>query len=294
MSDAAAPGRTAATRHPSWQPSIVQGMCNVLASTEWPGLTGGEISRLLTMLCISDVSPGASKRDRLWSALMTKQQADTASNCIIRFINQAMAPARYLQDPARFEALKDGLAEPLVLVGLRVNDHGQVARAKATAATLDDVAKLANRLRTELRRRNVHADVLLYCEEELLRKSMFHAVFEAAKGVSERLRQLSGSTLDGAELVDHCFSARAGIPIVRINSFRTDSEASEHRGFANLLRGVFGTFRNPPAHTPRATGGWSITESDALDLFSMLSLLHRRLDNALITRPALTAPGTRI
>jgi len=127
---------------------------------------------------------------------------------------------------------------------------------------------------------------------------MFHAVFEAAKGVSERLRHLSGSTLDGAELVDHCFSAKAGIPIVRINSFRinsfrTDSEASEHRGFASLLRGVFGAFRNPPAHAPRATGGWSITESDALELFSMLSFLHRRLDNALITRPELTAPGAR-
>ena len=57
-------------------------------------------------------------------------------------------------------------------------------------------------------------------------------------------------------------------------------EISEHRGFANLLRGIFGTFRNPPAHTPRATEGWVLTEADALDLFSMVSLIHRRLDAA--------------
>jgi uncharacterized protein (TIGR02391 family) len=125
-----------------------------------------------------------------------------------------------------------------------------------------------------------HAEVLRYCEEELLRKSLFHAVFQATKGVSERLRQMSGLTSDGAELVDQCFGARSGQPLLQINGYRTDSETSEQRGFANLLKGLFGTFRNPPAHTPRATAGWALTEPDALDLFSTLSLVHRRLDTA--------------
>jgi len=49
-----------------------------------------------------------------------------------------------------------------------------------------------------------------------------------------------------------------------------------------LLKGVFGTFRNPPAHTPRAAASWTITEPDALDLFSTLSLIHRRLDRAVV------------
>jgi uncharacterized protein (TIGR02391 family) len=66
--------------------------------------------------------------------------------------------------------------------------------------------------------------------------------------------------------------------VLRINGYQTKSEESEHRGFANLLHGIFGTFRNPPAHTARATQEWTITEPDALDLFSMLSYLHRRLD----------------
>jgi hypothetical protein len=96
-----------------------------------------------------------------------------------------------------------------------------VARARGTATTLDEVAQLAGRLRTELRRRGVHAEVLHYCEEELLRKSLFHAVFEATKGVSERLRQMSGLTSDGAELVDQCFGARSGQPLVRINGYRS-------------------------------------------------------------------------
>lgn len=85
------------------------------------------------------------------------------------------------------------MAGSVVAAGLqRVNDQGKVARAAATATTLDEVARLAGRLRTELVRRGVHPEVLRYCEEELLRKSLFHAVFEATKDVSERLRQMSG------------------------------------------------------------------------------------------------------
>ena len=127
--------------------------------------------------------------------------------------------------------------------------------------------------------------------EELLRKSLFHAVFEATKGVSERLRQMTGISGDGAGLVDQCFGGGSGVPVVRINGYRTESEISEHRGFANLLRGIFGTFRNPPAHTPRATEGWVLTEADALDLFSMLSLVHRRLDAARFRPPEQRVEG---
>jgi len=41
---------------------------------------------------------------------------------------------------------------------------------------------------------------------------------------------------------------------------------SEQNGFATLVKGLFGTFRNPPAHTARASGEWELTEADALDL----------------------------
>jgi uncharacterized protein (TIGR02391 family) len=271
------------TLHPPWPPAVVQAVADVLASTDWPGLSNSEISRLLTMLAIPNVE-APNKRTRLWAALDNQQLRDQASNCIIRLIAEAMAPARYLQDHARFEALRAGLGEALSLVGLRVNQRGQVAKARGTATTLDEVAQLAGRLRSELHRRGVHSEVLRYCQEELLRRSLFHAVFEAVKGLSERLRKISGLTSDGGELVDQCFGARAGRkPLLRINAYRSESDFSEHRGFGNLLKGVFGTFRNPPAHTPRATGDWAISEADALDLFSMLSLLHRRLDGASVT-----------
>ena len=267
--------------YPMWPPGVVEALCRVLASTDWPGLSGSEIGRLLAMRGFEDVASSASKWQRLEAALQTRQQKDRASNCLIRFITDAMEPSRYVGDPGRFSALRDSLTEALALVGLRITEQGKVGKAER-AVTLDEVARLAGRLHTELTRRGVHKEVLAYCNEELVRKSLFHAVFEAVKGLAARLRAMTGSGLDGSDLVGYCFGDRSGQPVVRINRYTSESDQSEHKGFANLLRGIFGTFRNPPAHAARSAGEWTITEADALDLFSMLSFIHRRLDNATV------------
>jgi uncharacterized protein (TIGR02391 family) len=44
------------------------------------------------------------------------------------------------------------------------------------------------------------------------------------------------------------------------------------------VRGTFGMFRNPTAHEARIY--WAVTKDDAEDLFSLVSLIHRRLDAA--------------
>ncbi len=68
--------------------------------------------------------------------------------------------------------------------------------------------------------------------------------------------------------------------MLAINTLRTDTEQSKQEGFANLLKGMFGTFRNPTGHAAKIT--WKIDEQDALDLLSLVSYMHRRLDAAAI------------
>lgn len=262
--------------HPPWSDDFVRAVSQALGQTDWPGLSGSDIAEVLAQARVEDVQATITKWKRLYLALSARQARDGASNCIIATITAAAAPGRYLRDHDRFRALQGELDQALSLVGLRVNDEGRLAKARR-AATLDDVALLAGRLSTALRRRDAHPEVLRYCQREVLQESTFHAVSEATKGLAERLRQISGLTTDGAELVDACFSTKSGSPILRINGYRTHSEVSEQKGFANLLKGVFGTFRNPTAHAPRE--GWPVNEADALDLFSTLSYLHRRLDN---------------
>jgi uncharacterized protein (TIGR02391 family) len=269
-----------------WPTAVVQEIAEIMGSTESPGLANREIEQLLAAAGIPDVLDAPNKRGRLAIALLQQQQRDGSSTGISRFLTEAMTPARYLRARDRFEQLRKALAEPLSLVGLEVTAQGRLGSATETATTLDDVARIAGRLRYELNRRGVHAEVIRYCDEELIRQSLFHAVFEATKGVAQRLRQMSGLNTDGNTLVDGCLLPRNGTTLMHINGYQSVSDTSEQNGFANLIKGLFGTFRNPPAHTTRATGLWNLTEADALDLFSMLSFVHRRLDHTRVIPPA--------
>jgi uncharacterized protein (TIGR02391 family) len=126
--------------------------------------------------------------------------------------------------------------------------------------------------------------VLRFCKAELLEKNFFHAVLEAAKSVFERLRSMTALTSDGAALADAALSSIAsGVPLLAINSLQTESEQSEQKGFVNLLKGIAGMVRNVHAHAPRIS--WAIEEVDALDVLTTISFIHRRLDQAVPTRP---------
>jgi len=61
----------------------------------------------------------------------------------------------------------------------------------------------------------------------------------------------------------------------------TESERSEHKGFALLLKGAFSAIRNPTAHEPKIL--WQ-GEEDAADYITLLSMLHRKLDKAHIIK----------
>ena len=133
--------------------------------------------------------------------------------------------------------------------------------------------------------RQVHGDVLKFCRAELVVENYFHAVFEATKSVAQKLRDKAGLASDGGPLVDEALGlGRTGVPRLAFNSLRTESERSEHTGLMNLIKGVFGAFRNTTAHNPKIH--WQMTEQDALDVLTTISLVHRRLDSSVRT-PAL-------
>ena len=81
---------------------------------------------------------------------------------------------------------------------------------------------------------------------------------------------------DGVELIDRTLAGKP--PMLAVNSLATSSERSEQSGFANLVRGTFGMFRNPTAHEARIN--WPMTKVDAEDLLTLVSMIHRRLDAA--------------
>ena len=131
-------------------------------------------------------------------------------------------------------------------------------------------------MREDLELRSVHPDVLKFCREELLAENYFHAVLEATKSVADKLRGRTGLTDDGATLVDR--SLAGVLPLLVINPFLTETDKSEQRGFANLVKGLFGMFRNSTAHIPKIS--WAVNKEDAEEVFTLLSLVHKRIDTA--------------
>lgn len=130
----------------------------------------------------------------------------------------------------------------------------------------------------------MHPDVLHFCRAELTQHNYFHAVLEACKSGAQKLRDLSGHDGDGAALVDATCSIGSG-PVIAFNALSTEWERSEQTGLATLLKGLFGTFRNPSAHVPKVL--WATSRTDALDMMTLASMLHRRLDGAAVHRPTL-------
>ena len=124
----------------------------------------------------------------------------------------------------------------------------------------------------------MHRDVLRFCQAELVADNYFHAVLEATKSVADKLRVRSGFTDDGAPLVDRALCGET--PKISINPLLTESQRSEQKGCANLVKGTFGMFRNRTAHEARIL--WAMTKEDAEDLLSLASMIHRRLDAATV------------
>lgn len=239
--------------------------------------TGREITVLLRQAGAGSHDPGEvhTKWRRIDVALAQRQAERRNGNVVVNLVTAAATPARWASKPGGFDELVRALSVPLAFAGLQVNDEGKVVRAKL-ATTLSDVAHLTQRMRSELERRHGHPEVFKYCTRELLAEDCFGAVFEAVKGLGDRIRLMAGLDLDGSALVSKALEGSA--PILVLNGWTSTTEKSEQTGLASVMKGVFSAFRNPAAHEPRVR--WPVSTDDAIDLLTTLSLLHRRLDGA--------------
>ena len=253
--------------------SVLEGICKVIADTN-SGLTGTEIAKFLAEVEIDDIDATNTKWKRLFNAFATFQNNKQLSNNILTFINKSMNPARFVGRLNEFETMRIELNKRLSFIGLEFTESGKFQPTKISK-TISEAEQRADKLKSKLRTRNAHAKIFEYCNAELLADNYFHSVFEAVKSISETIRQKTGLTDDGSELIDKAFSVRN--PLIKINDLSTETKESEHKGFANLIRGVFGMFRNTTAHAPKII--WEINEEDALDIMSTISLIHRKLEN---------------
>lgn len=260
--------------------SELEAIAAALADTT-AGLSGSEIGHILSLLRMKDPDPTMTKWKRLHNAFVERQNKSGNRRAILEFIRQAMKPARYARQPARFEPLRTNVNRALAFSGLAIDAAGKLYRV-TQAQTLTEANRRAEELRADLTKRGVHPDVLRFCRAELVTDNYFHAVLEATKSIADKIRSKTGFTDDMATLVDRTLAGDS--PILAINPLSTESQRSEQRGFVNLVKGTFGMFRNTTAHEARIL--WTMDKADAEDLLSLASLIHRRLDGATISKSA--------
>jgi uncharacterized protein (TIGR02391 family) len=254
-------------------------ICNVLADQN-DGLTGAEIGALLQEKNIADPYPAVLKRHRLLEALRQQQELDGCGNNVAAFLLAALQPARYQDNEALFARRRERLNAVLGLDGYQISPDGKLKVVPSSRQSSEGQER-ARRLRGELVRRGVHPSVLHCCMPDLLEENCYPAVYEAAHGLEEQIREKTGLTLEGVELVDQAFELRIG-PLLAFNTLQSESEHAEHLAISSLIKNMVSLFKPPAADL---YGVWTMSEAEAIDLLTLVSMLYRRIDKAVLTRP---------
>jgi len=244
--------------------------------------TGSTITQLLNVCRLREPEPAHStKWRRVHAALEYEQSTSGSGACLLRLVQEFGRPQAWPQKDD-FEQMRAEINPVLAYNGYELQADGTMT-TRPLAKTHDEAnAATVQRLRKALADRGGHAEVFKYCSEQLVAEDCFFAVQEATKGLAERLREMTDLDLDGHELVDAALFGKS--PMVALNALTSDTQWNEQRGIGNLMKGCFSAFRNPTAHEPRIV--WHVSEADTLDLLSTLSLIHRRLDVAVVLRRA--------
>ena len=268
-----------AHREPPFSESDLSALAKCLAGAA----THSEFSSLFRDAGLPEQTPtdGTPKWMRIYNAFAHAQNSTQTGNLIMKFVQTVLAPRRFVQGTESYDIYRNEVNQLLAFRGWHLYENGKFGKV-SSATTIDEAKARAGRLRAELERRHVHPDVLSFCRAELLQDNFFHAVLEATKSVSEKIRIKSGLKGDAGELATKALSSgQAGMPFLAFNMLSNDTEKSEQSGLMNLFVGMFGAFRNTTAHGAKIS--WNITEHDALDLLTLVSLLHRRLDASIVT-----------
>ena len=265
----------------------IKSICAILADTK-NGLTKTEIKTYLINCKIPIVDDekivvenglsyqvGTNKKNFLYSCFAQRVNKTQSYNCIYEFIQTALNPINYTKTENRekYKWLSEELNKVLILLGLQVKDDGEII-VVGKANTLREVDKRVNDLKKKLYERSIHSEVVRYCESDYLRKDYFDAVFEAAKGLAERVRNITGLKTDGGTLFNTAFSTKD--PYLFFNKLSNESEESEFKGLKDLLCAIFHLARNPEAHTPKIN--WKVDQTKALDILTLISFAHKYLD----------------
>lgn len=241
-------------------------------------ITHSQITNFLQDCDITE-SGGSNKSDRIYYALRSRQESDGCGNNVAAFILKIISPKRY-NDELEFDRHRAQINEKLAFSGYYISQNGQLTLCPK-ASTISEAQERSQKIKNKIHGMKIHHNIISYCDEEWLRDDYFHAIEEVAKSVFDILKQKSGNhAIDGGALVDYCFALRdekSPKPKLAFNRLSSDSEISEHKGFANFCKGFYGMYRNPKAHSSRKNEESNLEQ--LAEILVVATIIHNRLDS---------------
>jgi uncharacterized protein (TIGR02391 family) len=144
--------------------------------------------------------------------------------------------------------------------------------------------------------RHLHEEIRSASYDYYENEDYYGAFLESVKKYANatRLKSGLGHTITDDDLMGKAFHQVSGVLTVTLNYLRTngaefspDTLKNIQEGHFNFSKGVIAGGRNPVAHEEIKDLRESdlFSEKDCLDLLSLLSHLHKRLDNAKLKTP---------
>ncbi|MDP9225779.1 MAG: TIGR02391 family protein [Actinomycetota bacterium] len=166
-----------------------------------------------------------------------------------------------LSDPVGNPALATAIEGAIGCVEMAVGDHAGRADQPKTLAAQSVTLRL-------------HPRVEAACSKLLNDMHYPQAVFEASKALMQLVRDKTGLTSDGAQLVESALSPKA--PMLAVNKLETEAERDEQRGILHLAQGVVYAIRHQGAHV----AGQREERDRAFEMLGIISYLARRIEEA--------------
>ena len=245
-------------------------------------LTGGKISRMFEILGWNDADFSTdTKYKRIFGEVAKRCNEAQSAKPFFQVVEYVTKPQNYLSDSSAWNELLSQINTQLLFCGYEVTNAGKVVETLAPKNFTEAQSRVTS-IRKHAITSKLHTEVLKYCKEELMQENYFHSLFEASKGVLDRVRTLSGLTSDGTALIEEAFKTKQPLILIRGNMLQSLTDKSQYNGLKSLLNTIVYLYRNPKAHEPKLYDDTS--ETDALHGLTIISTAHELLDKCINVR----------
>ena len=239
--------------------------------------TNGQLTTIFSDLNLIENNQGVIKPSK-WFRIRNAIRNQTDLH---NLLETAFIPAHFVEKPDIWHQSVDRVNRILRFHGYELDQQGNIVIVEQTK-TLKEAEKRANSLVDLLTPMTIHPYALKFCIPELLQENYFHAIFEASKGILDRLRDMNSSQLDGTQLIEQSFSTKNVCIVPKNNKLQNQNEKSQFLAIKHLLLTINYLYRNDKAHVLRFYNPEQ--EDDAIIALTMISKAHYLLDNCVCVR----------